>query len=59
MRSKYAWWYSPAFLIIELLQALIGLVTLTLYQPIFTTKFASWHHRHTIQKEMEREYGDT
>lgn len=58
MRSRFAWWYNPIFLLVELLQAVIGILTLTLYQPCLTTTFATWHNKYNTQKEMEQEYDD-
>lgn len=37
------WWYVPLFLLIQLIECIIGLLTLTYYIPNWTMKYAGWY----------------
>lgn len=46
---NYSRFYSAGFLVVELIQAFVGLITLTLYMPTWTIAFARWYHRRQYQ----------
>lgn len=49
---KYDWRYNVMFLTVELVQAIVGLMTLTLYRPAWTVAFARWWHQRTYSKVL-------
>jgi len=49
--KRYTWRYNVMFLVVELIQATVGLATLTFYRPDWTVTFARWWHQRTSSLE--------
>lgn len=42
-KRHYDWWYTFVFLMLEFVQSIVGIVTLTTCRPALTVKFAQWY----------------
>jgi hypothetical protein len=51
---KYTWWYHPIFLFVEMIQAMVGLLTLTYYRPSWTITFAKWYANRRAWRELSK-----